>query len=174
MKSGKAIPTTMDHVVFEVQDIQASADFYQKILQFPVVRMKEFLAGDAPFPSVRVNNKTLVDIFPREMWNNRRRAENPNHVCFTMGQNEVGLLKRRLSRNKVPIVRRLPQSFGAEGWGNSIYFEDPDGVTVEVRFYGKDSKKKLSAQAQRAQGKAALAAIKASKSEAKKKSAKAK
>jgi len=160
----------MDHVALEVKDVQATVDFYQKILQFPAVRMKEFLAGDAPFPSARVNDQTLVDFFPREFWHNRRRPQNPNHVCFTMGESEIAALKRRLSRNKVPIVRRLPRSYGAEGWGNSIYFQDPDGVTLEARFYDKDAKKELSAQAQKAQGKAALAAIKASKPAAKKKS----
>ena len=163
MKSGKEKPVTMDHVVFEVKDVLATVDFYEKVLQFPPVRMKEFLAGDAPFPSARVNGQTLVDFFPREFWDNRRRQQNPNHVCFTMSQSEVAALKRRLSRNKVPIIRRLPRSYGAEGWGNSIYFQDPDGVTLEARFYGKDAKKELSASAQKAQGKAALAMIKASK-----------
>ncbi|MCH8077816.1 MAG: VOC family protein [SAR324 cluster bacterium] len=172
MKSGKGKPITMDHVVFEVKDVQATVDFYEKILQFPTVRMKEFLAGDAPFPSARVNSQTLVDFFPQEFWDNRRRQQNPNHVCFTMSQSEVAALKRRLSRNKVPIIRRLPRSYGAEGWGNSIYFQDPDGVTLEARFYGKDAKKELSASAQKAQGKAALAAIKASKPVGKKKSSK--
>ncbi len=171
MKSGKKNPITMDHVVFEVTDALATVEFYEKVLRFPAVRMKEFLAGDAPFVSVRVSEKTILDFFPRELWDNRRRAENPNHVCFTMGQAEVTALKRRLSRNKVPIIRRLPLSYGAEGWGNSIYFQDPDGLTLEARFYGKGAKAKLSPQQQRAQGQSALVAIKASKSVAKKRSA---
>ena len=158
----------MDHVVLEVRDSRAAAQFYHKILKFPPVRLKEFLAGDVLFASARVNDVTLVDFFPPALWHNRRRQSNPNHICFTMSEQEVTALKRRLSRNKVRITRRSPLSFGAQGWGDSTYFEDPDGVTVEVRFYGKDAKKELPIEEIRAQSEAARKMIAA----ARKKSAK--
>ena len=149
----------LDHVALEVRDVEASAEFYRKILKFEPVRMKEYRAGDAPFASARINQAVLIDFFPKTMWNNRRKAANPNHICFTFAEKEIAALKRRMARAKVKITRRLPLSYGAQGWGNSIYFADPDGVILEARFYGKDAKKDLSAQAQKAQAKTALKMI---------------
>lgn len=163
IKTGAVGAAQLDHVALEVRDLEATVAFYEKILKFPPVRLQEYRDGDAPFASGRVNGTTLIDYFPREMWNNRRRQDNPNHICLTLSEGEVTGLKRRLARSKIPIVRRLPVSFGAQGWGNSIYFEDPDGVTVEVRYYGKDAQKNLSAKAQRAQASVAKAAIASTK-----------
>ena len=127
---------SFDHVVLEVRDPEASARFYEGILGFAPVRLEDFRSGAAPFASARVNAQTLVDFFPPAMWRNRRRASNPNHFCLTMTATQNAALKRRLARGRVPITGRLRRSFGAQGYGVSTYFADPDGVTVEVRYYG--------------------------------------
>ena len=125
----------LDHIVLEVRDPEASARFYQRLLGFAPVRLKDYQAGRAPFVSARINGGSLVDFFPPAMWRNRRRAQNPNHFCLTVNPRTAATIQRRLARTRVKITSRLPRSFGAQGFGNSVYFNDPDGVSVEVRFY---------------------------------------
>ena len=102
-----------------------------------LVREEEYRSGEAPFLSSRVSRDTVLDFFPKKMWRNSRRAENPNHFCFTLPQDEVRKLRRRLARRKIPIVRESKRNFGARGWGVSFYIEDPDNISVEFRYYRK-------------------------------------
>ena len=126
---------TLDHVVLEVRDVEKSARFYEQLLGFAPVRLAECSAGGAPFASARVNRETIIDLFPKTMWKSRRRAQNPNHVCFTMDKRQVDALKRRMKKQDLPILRRSDKTFGAQGIARSIYFEDPDGVMLEARYY---------------------------------------
>lgn len=126
---------TVDHVVLEVRDVEVSARFYETLLGFPPVRLEQFRAGGAPFASARVNKETIIDLFPKSMWISARAPRNPNHVCFTMDRKQVEALKRRMKKQNVPILRRLERSFGAQGIARSIYFEDPDKVVLEARYY---------------------------------------
>jgi catechol 2,3-dioxygenase-like lactoylglutathione lyase family enzyme len=125
----------LDHIVLEVRDPEASARFYKSLLGLAPVRLKEYRAGQVPFVSARINATSLVDFFPPAMWRKRRLAQNPNHFCLTMSERGAAALKRKLARARIKITSRLPRSFGAQGYGNSVYFNDPDGVSVEVRFY---------------------------------------
>jgi catechol 2,3-dioxygenase-like lactoylglutathione lyase family enzyme len=129
-------PTLLDHVVLEVRDPEASARFYERMLGFAPVRLEAYRAGEAPFLSARINDQTVIDFFPPKMWRTRRRAGNPNHLCLTLTARQCAALRRRLAREGVSITNRLRRSFGAQGYGVSIYFDDPDGVSVEARYYG--------------------------------------
>ena len=130
----------LDHVVMEVRDVERSLEFYSKVLGLTGVRVADFRAGRAPFVSVRINRKTVIDLFPRPMWGNPRRAQNPNHFCLTVDERGAAALRRRMKKAGVDILRRNPRSFGAQGWGRSIYFSDPDGAAVEVRYYSAGAK----------------------------------
>lgn len=132
-KSRVASPT-LDHLVLETVDPVAAVAFYRRILGFAEVRLREFLAGEAPFPSVRVNSSTVIDFFPRRLWRGKR-AKNPNHLCIAVDRAGMNAIKRRLARGGVRITRRDDHNFGARGWGRSIYVRDPDGTNVEVRYY---------------------------------------
>ena len=125
----------LDHVVLEVRDVEATTAFYRELLGLAPVRLAEFRRGKAPFVSGRVTDATVIDFFPPPMWRNRRRAGNPNHLCFTLSRQAVAALRRRLAKRGVPIVRESPRNFGALGWGVSFYFDDPDGVQLEARYY---------------------------------------
>jgi catechol 2,3-dioxygenase-like lactoylglutathione lyase family enzyme len=127
----------LTHVVLEVRDPEASVEWYDAVLGFAPVRLKEYRAGDAPFLSARVAPGTLLDFFPRNFWRNTRRAENPNHICFTMEQKAVQALRRRLKRKDIPIQRESKRNFGARGYGVSFYFPDPDGIELEAKYYRK-------------------------------------
>ena len=130
----------LDHVVMEVRDVERSLEFYTKVLGLTGVRVADFRAGKAPFLSVRINRKTVIDLFPRPLWGNPRRPRNPNHFCLTVDERGAATLRRRMRKAGVDIIRRNPRSFGAQGWGRSIYFRDPDGAMVEVRYYAAAAK----------------------------------
>jgi catechol 2,3-dioxygenase-like lactoylglutathione lyase family enzyme len=121
-------------VVLEVRDPVRSVDFYRRILGLEPVRLMEFKRGRAPFPSGRVGPRTLIDFFGPPMWRTKS-ASNPNHLCFALSRRALKALERRLARGGLAITHRDAHNFGARGWGSSIYFRDPDGVTLEARFY---------------------------------------
>jgi catechol 2,3-dioxygenase-like lactoylglutathione lyase family enzyme len=125
---------TLDHVVLEVRDPARSVQFYGEVLGLAPVRFDEFLAGSAPFPSVRISRATVLDLFPQRLW---RGAEprNPNHLCLTLERAACAAVRRRLRSKRIAITLRDDHNFGARGWGRSIYFDDPDGISVEVRYY---------------------------------------
>ena len=130
----------LDHVVMEVRDVGRSLEFYTQVLGLTGVRVADFQAGKAPFVSVRINRETVIDLFPPLLWGNPRRAQNPNHFCLTVDARGAAALRRRMRKAGVDILRRNPRSFGAQGWGRSIYFHDPDGAVVEVRYYAAEVK----------------------------------
>jgi catechol 2,3-dioxygenase-like lactoylglutathione lyase family enzyme len=130
---------TLDHVVLEVRDVEATAAFYRAVLGLAPVRLKEWRRGAAPFVSGRVSGETVIDFFPPDFWHDKTRARNPNHLCFTLSRQGVAALRKRLQGLGVPIVQESPRNFGARGWGVSLYFEDPDGVRLEARYYPSGS-----------------------------------
>ena len=51
----------MDHIVVNVEDEEKMIAFYSNVLEFPPERLEDFRAGDAPFPSVRLNSELIID-----------------------------------------------------------------------------------------------------------------
>jgi catechol 2,3-dioxygenase-like lactoylglutathione lyase family enzyme len=134
MKRGRVQRAAFDHLVLEVEDPKHSVEFYREVLGLEPVRLREFLEGEAPFPSVRVSPGTLLDMFPPRMWRGPARA-NQNHFCLAYSLTEMRALKKRLRRRKVAIVHKDSHNYGARGYGRAIYFRDPDGLLIEARVY---------------------------------------
>lgn len=124
----------LDHLVLEVADVERSLAFYRDVVGLEPVRLEEFRAGRAPFVSLRVSDETLIDLFPKRLWRGRR-PRNPSHFCLALDRRAATALKRRLRRLGVAITRTDARNFGARGFGASLYFDDPDGTSVEVRTY---------------------------------------
>ena len=66
-----------DHIVLNVSDLERSLAWYTGTLGLEPVRVDEWRAGEAPFPSVRVSASTLIDLVEGE-----RSGENLNHFCL--------------------------------------------------------------------------------------------
>jgi len=124
----------LDHLVLEVADPVRSTRFYSDVLGLRPVRLREFVAGRAPFPSARIGRTSVLDFFPPRMWR-AEQAENPNHFCLTFGAAAIVALRRRLARSGIAIEREDPHNFGARGFGLALYFRDPDDLLVEARHY---------------------------------------
>ncbi|KES04161.1 dioxygenase [Streptomyces toyocaensis] len=136
--------TRLDHIVLWVRDPLASAGFYEKAVGLEPVRLADFSAGEAPFPSVRVNEETILDLMPSAMAERMTMlpgaAESSghpvNHVCVSLPADGFDALRGRLERQSVPVTDVSHNSFGARGLAKrSFYFRDPDGNVFEARHY---------------------------------------
>ncbi|GGL83954.1 dioxygenase [Streptomyces fumigatiscleroticus] len=136
--------TRLDHVVLWVRDPVAAAGFYEKAVGMEPLRVTEFAAGTASFPSVRLNDETIFDLAPLSMAERMRMvpgaadsAGHPvNHVCLSLPPDDFEALHGRLTEQGVPVSDFSYDSYGARGMAKrSFYFRDPDGNVFEARHY---------------------------------------
>lgn len=134
----------MDHIVLNVEDDEKMIAFYANVLMFPTERLEEYQSGKAPFPSLRLNKDTIIDLFPKKMWEKSARPgngrENLNHFCIALSEEAWLELQERLRTNAVAIKEGPVQRWGAHGDGTSVYFRDPEGNLIEARYYEGESR----------------------------------
>ena len=137
-------PTRLDHIVLWVSDPIAAAHFYEKAVGLEPVRLADFSAGEAPFPSVRVSEETILDLMPRSKADRMTMLPGAadssghpvNHVCLALSADTFDALLDRLQEQSVPVSDIAQDSFGARGPAKrSFYFRDPDGNLFEARHY---------------------------------------
>jgi catechol 2,3-dioxygenase-like lactoylglutathione lyase family enzyme len=129
----------MDHIVLNVEDEERMIAFYSEVFQWPPERLEEYRKGDAPFPSLRVNADTIIDLFPRKLWSGGtdpgQGRSNLNHFCIAMSKESWDDVAGRLRVHNIEIEEGPEQRWGAHGVGTSIYFRDPEGNLIEARYY---------------------------------------
>jgi catechol 2,3-dioxygenase-like lactoylglutathione lyase family enzyme len=116
----------VDHIVVNVADVERSLTWYTDRLGLAAERADEWRAGTAPFPSVRVNEHTVVDLFHVE-----RTGENVNHFCLVVDRADIDAALD----GRFEVVDGPGRRWGARGDGWSVYVRDPDGNTIELRSY---------------------------------------
>jgi catechol 2,3-dioxygenase-like lactoylglutathione lyase family enzyme len=117
----------VDHVVLNVADVEKSLAFYQETLGLAPVRVDEWRRGEAPFPSVRVDDSFIIDLFPAAP-----SGVNLDHFCLVVESTDLEALA---ASGRFEVVNGPGRRFGARGDGLSLYVKDPDGNTVELRCY---------------------------------------
>jgi len=125
----------LDHIVFNVEDMDRMLYFYSTVLGLPTERLEEYRSGKVPFPSLRINRDAIIDLFPKHMWQGKPGRENLNHFCLAMNKKSWEQLLERLAANDIPIEEGPVQRWGAHGTGTSIYFRDPENNLIEAKFY---------------------------------------
>ncbi|MFP8942655.1 VOC family protein [Streptomyces fenghuangensis] len=128
-----------DHLVLNVEDVERSLDFYCGPLGLEPVRVEEWRAGKAPFPSVRVSDTTIIDLVagPRD-------GSNVDHICLVV---EPLDWQEVVDSGALTVVDGPGPRFGARGTAQSVYILDPDGNTVELRWYPQDRSREGSRDA---------------------------
>jgi catechol 2,3-dioxygenase-like lactoylglutathione lyase family enzyme len=119
-----------DHLVLNVEDVERSLGFYTGLLGLAPVRVAEWRGGQAPFPSVRITAETIIDLVAHA-----RGESNVDHICLTvepLDWNEV------IASGSFTVIQGPVERFGARGTATSVYVQDPDGNTVELRWYPQD------------------------------------
>ena len=130
--------TGLDHIVLRVRDLEASLGFYGDLLGMERIRVDEWRAGKVNFPSLRVSEGTIIDLFPlasdaTEAGRDERR--NLDHYCLQVAPEEWEGLLGELQRLGVAPGGDPLQRWGARGRGTSVYIHDPDGNQLELKSY---------------------------------------
>jgi glyoxylase I family protein len=136
---GRFKVTALDHIVLNVGDIDRALQFYIGVLGLEGERVEQFRAGKVGFPSVRINDATIIDLFPHKTNGNPAVTEkvdgNLNHFCLVVAAEDLTAVMETLKTNRIPIREGPVSRWGARGQATSVYFLDPDGNEVEIRCY---------------------------------------
>ncbi len=117
----------LDHLVLAVSDVDRTLEWYADRLGLEPLRVDEWRNGEVPFPSLRVNEATIIDVIagPRE-------GENVDHICLVVDVDDLAAVAASGTFDVVSGPSRL---WGARGYGQGLYVRDPDGNVLELRHY---------------------------------------
>jgi catechol 2,3-dioxygenase-like lactoylglutathione lyase family enzyme len=124
-----ATALALDHIVLVVADVERTLDWYGRHAGLAAERVDEWRAGEVPFPSLRVDPDTIIDVVPGYAVDERRG--HLDHICFVVSPDDLAGLT---GDQQLEIVDKGPR-FGARGIGESVYVRDPDDLLVEFRTY---------------------------------------
>lgn len=134
----------LDHLVCWVADQLRSLHFYTEVIGLPGVRAEEFRDGKTAFPSVRISSESIIDLMAFDAARGvdegtgvQGSSGHPiNHFCLAVSREDFAALQVRLKQHGVEITGTGTNSFGAQGIApEAMYFPDPDGNVLEVRYY---------------------------------------
>ena len=124
----------IDHVVLRVTDLERMLRFYCGALGCTVERRKD----DIGLVQLRAG-RSLVDLVPVDGELGRAggaapgsEGRNMDHLCFRIETFDEAALVDHLERHGIE-PGRVRSRYGAEGNGPSMYIEDPEGNTVELK-----------------------------------------
>ena len=129
----------LDHIVLNVSDIHRALKFYTEVLGLGGERVEEFAAGKVGFPSVRINQRTIIDLFPLKEGSHPHTGTkingNLNHFCLVVDAADFAGIGDYLKSNGIAVREGPVSRWGAQGQATSVYFLDPDGNEIEIRCY---------------------------------------
>ncbi|MBQ5948037.1 VOC family protein [Massilia sp. ST3] len=132
---GHAIPVRgLDHIVLRVTDLDRMVGFYGQVLGCPVERRQDEIglvqlrAGSALIDLVPVTGKLgrMGGAAPGP------EGRNLDHLCLRVEPFSEAAIRAHLAAHGVDAGPVEPR-YGAEGEGPSIYLQDPEGNTVELK-----------------------------------------
>ncbi|MEB8342398.1 VOC family protein [Streptomyces endophyticus] len=121
----------LDHLVLNVADVDKSLEFYTGRLGLAPERVEEWRAGKVPFPSVRIDDSTVIDLFATA-----RTESNVDHFCLVVDPLDW---QEVIDSGAFEVLEGPVPRWGARGQAQSVYVKDPDGNTVELRWYPQDA-----------------------------------
>jgi catechol 2,3-dioxygenase-like lactoylglutathione lyase family enzyme len=117
----------LDHIVLTCADVERSLAWYTNCLGLAPERVDAWRRGEVPFPSVRVDESTIIDLFPGTSDGGRL-----DHFCLVIEPTDLAAV---VASGRFDVIDGPVRRFGARGDGTSVYISDPDGTTIELRHY---------------------------------------
>ena len=124
----------IDHLVLRVVDLARMLRFYGDVLGCREVRRQDEIG----LVQLRAGS-SMVDLIPIDGKLGAaggaapgREGRNVDHVCFRVEPFDESAIRAHLAAHGIeagPAAAR----FGAEGEGPSIYLQDPEGNTIELK-----------------------------------------
>lgn len=129
---GPAVQITgLDHIVLRVADAEASMAWYMQKLGLAPERLDQWRGGEVPFPSVRVDATTLIDLLEVKP-GSEPAGINLDHFALLVPGADLNALAES---GEFTVIRGPRSLWGAQGRGLAMYVADPDGHVVELRTY---------------------------------------
>jgi catechol 2,3-dioxygenase-like lactoylglutathione lyase family enzyme len=125
----------LDHIVIRAQDAETMINFYCDVLGCAVERQSsvefglvQLRAGDSLIDIVRVDSELgrMGGAAPG------KEGHNMDHFCVRLEPFKEEKISKHLAKHGV-IGSKLETRYGAEGNGPSIYIQDPEGNTIELK-----------------------------------------
>jgi len=124
----------LDHVVLRVRDIELALGFYRDVLGCSLERSLEEMG----LYQLRAG-RSLIDLVPVESELGRMGGAPPgsdgrnvDHIALRIDPFDAEALRTHLEAHGI-TMGEVARRYGAEGQGPSIYIEDPDGNTIELK-----------------------------------------
>ena len=122
-----------DHVVLRCVDVERTLGWYIDLLGLAPVRVDEWRRGDAPFPSIRASEDTIIDLIDLiDLIDGSPVDGRLDHLCLVVEPLDLDALA---VSGAFDVVEGPARRSGARGEGTSLYVRDPDGLVVELRYY---------------------------------------
>ncbi len=120
----------IDHVVFTVKDIEATCDFYSKVLGMEIVTFGQGRKALA-FGSQKIN---LQQLGRESTLIAQKPTSGSADICFVTSV-PLSEVVAHLSSFGVKLIGGPVERDGARGLMMSVYFRDPDLNLIEVSNY---------------------------------------
>jgi catechol 2,3-dioxygenase-like lactoylglutathione lyase family enzyme len=124
----------LDHLVLRVVDLPAMLAFYGGVLGCTVERRVDTIG----LVQLRAG-RSLIDLVPVTGELGRaggaapgREGRNLDHFCLRVEPFDEAAIRAHLGAHGI-AAGPLAQRYGAEGEGPSLYLQDPEGNTVELK-----------------------------------------
>lgn len=123
----------IDHVVLLVDDLQGMSEWYQTVLGCTVAKTND------RFQMIHLDaGSALIDLVDRKgPLGNSATPKNTDtkmeHICLGLVDFDVPAIEDHLSSHGVAISTGIGVRYGKGGYGESLYFSDPEGTRIEIR-----------------------------------------
>lgn len=124
----------IDHVVLRVKNLQLMLNFYQQVLGCSLERQET----DLGLYQLRAGN-SLIDLVSVDQPLGQQGGKAPgpegnnmDHLCLRIEPFAADSL-RLYFQSKGVTAGPVESRYGAEGQGPSIYIQDPEGNTIELK-----------------------------------------